>query len=44
MRDHHRRQYDKICHPCLVKYDFIGKLETLAEDGPSLLKMEGIRD
>ena len=44
MRDHHWRQYEKIYHPCLVKYDFIGKLETLSEDGPSLLKMAGISD
>lgn len=44
MRDHYWRQYEKICHPCLVNYDFIGKLETLSEDGPSLLKVEGIRD
>ena len=44
MRDHYWRQYEKICHPCLVNYDFIGKLETLSEDGPSLLKMAGIRD
>lgn len=44
MRDHYWRQYEKICHPCLVNYDFIGKLETLSEDGSSLLKMEGIRD
>ena len=44
MRDHYWRQYEKICHRCLVNYDFIGKLETLSEDGPSLLKMAGIRD
>ena len=44
MRDNHRRQYEKTCHPCLVNYDFIGKLELLAEDGLSLLKMAGIRD
>ena len=44
MRDHYWRQYEKICHPCLVNYDFIGKLETLSEDGPSLLKVEGICD
>ena len=43
-RDHHWRQYDKICHPCLVKYDFIGKLENVSEDGPSLLRMGGLSD
>ena len=43
-RDHHWRQYDKICHPCLVKYDFTGKLENLSEEGPSLLRMAGPSD
>ena len=43
-RDHHWRQFDKICHPCLVKYDFIGKLENLSEEGPSLLRMAGLSD
>ena len=23
------RQYEKICHPCVINYDFIGRLETL---------------
>ena len=43
-RDHHWRQFDQICHPCLVKYDFIGKLENLSEEGPSLLRMAGLSD
>ena len=43
-RDPHWRQYEKICHPCVINYDFIGHLETLEEDGPLVLKMAGIDD
>ena len=38
------RQYERICHPCVMNYDFIGHLETLKEDGPRILKMAGIDD
>ena len=30
--DEHWMSYFKLCHPCLVKYDFIGKLETMLLD------------
>ena len=43
-RDHHWRQYEKLCHPCVINYDFIGHLETLEEDAALLLKMAGIDD
>lgn len=43
-RNQHWRQYDKICHPCVIDYDFIGHYETLKEDAPLLLKMAGIKD
>ena len=38
------RQFEKICHPCVINYDFIDHLETLNEDGPRILKMAGIDD
>ena len=38
------RQNERICHPCVINYDFIGHLETLKEDGPRILKMAGIDD
>ena len=41
-RNQHWRQYEKLCHPCIIDYNFIGHLETLAEDAPLLLKMAGI--
>ena len=43
-RNPHWRQYEKLCHPCVINYDFIGHLETLEDDAPLLLKMAGIDD
>ena len=41
-RNQHWQQYEKICHPCVVNYDFIGHLETMEEDAPIMLRMAGI--
>ena len=41
-RDQHWRRYEKLCHPCVIDYDFIGHLETLKEDAALLLKIAGI--
>ncbi|XP_061575489.1 carbohydrate sulfotransferase 12-like [Cololabis saira] len=35
----HWRQVYRLCHPCQVKYDFIGHLETLETDTKHLLKL-----
>ncbi|XP_013866864.1 carbohydrate sulfotransferase 12 [Austrofundulus limnaeus] len=35
----HWRQVYRLCHPCQVKYDFIGRLETLETDSERLLKL-----
>ena len=43
-RDDHWRQYEHLCFPCTVEYDFIGHFETLADDAAYLLKMAGIDD
>ena len=43
-RNQHWRQYEKICHPCAINYDFIGHFETMGADGPMVLKMAGIDD
>lgn len=32
-------QVYRLCHPCQVKYDFIGRLETLETDAEHLLKL-----
>ena len=43
-RNDHWRQYEQLCHPCVINYDFIGHLETLEDDAILLLKMAGIDD
>ncbi|KAL6110951.1 chst12 [Pungitius sinensis] len=35
----HWRQVYRLCHPCQVKYDFIGRLETLETDAQRLLRL-----
>ncbi|KAJ8364034.1 hypothetical protein SKAU_G00128650 [Synaphobranchus kaupii] len=35
----HWRQVYRLCHPCQINYDFIGKLETLDEDAEHLLRI-----
>ncbi|XP_026160257.1 carbohydrate sulfotransferase 12 [Mastacembelus armatus] len=35
----HWRQVYRLCHPCQIKYDFIGRLETLEPDAEHLLKL-----
>lgn len=37
--DEHWRQAIHLCHPCLIDYDFIGKMETINEDAAHLLRM-----
>ena len=38
MRKEHRQAFDKLCHPCAVNYDFIGRFENLFEDARYLIK------
>ncbi|XP_058013093.1 carbohydrate sulfotransferase 12 [Ahaetulla prasina] len=35
----HWRQVYRLCHPCQIEYDFVGKLETLDEDATYLLQL-----
>ncbi|XP_036592356.1 carbohydrate sulfotransferase 12 [Trichosurus vulpecula] len=35
----HWRQVYRLCHPCQIDYDFVGKLETLDEDAAQLLQL-----
>ncbi|KAK5848540.1 hypothetical protein PBY51_006145 [Eleginops maclovinus] len=35
----HWRQMHRLCHPCLIKYDFVGHQETLQQDATQLLKI-----
>ncbi|XP_030067671.1 carbohydrate sulfotransferase 12-like [Microcaecilia unicolor] len=38
----HWKQVYRLCHPCQIEYDFIGKLETLDEDAVQLLRLLGM--
>ncbi|XP_036072538.1 carbohydrate sulfotransferase 12-like [Oryzias melastigma] len=40
----HWRQMFRLCHPCLVNYDFVGHQETLQEDAQELLKILKLED
>ncbi|XP_007525164.1 carbohydrate sulfotransferase 12 [Erinaceus europaeus] len=35
----HWRQVHRLCHPCQIDYDFVGKLETLEQDAAALLRL-----
>ncbi|XP_072514964.1 carbohydrate sulfotransferase 12-like [Salminus brasiliensis] len=37
--DEHWRQVTHLCHPCLIDYDFIGKMETIEDDAAHLLRL-----
>ncbi|XP_030628281.1 carbohydrate sulfotransferase 12-like [Chanos chanos] len=37
--DEHWRQMYRLCHPCQINYDFIGKMETIEEDSEHLLRI-----
>ncbi|XP_075825372.1 carbohydrate sulfotransferase 9 isoform X1 [Microtus pennsylvanicus] len=39
--DIHWERVSKLCHPCLINYDFIGKFETLEEDANYFLQLIG---
>jgi len=44
MRDEHWQAFDKLCHPCAVNYDFMGRFENLYEEADHLIKKVGIED
>ncbi|KAG9349818.1 hypothetical protein JZ751_026171 [Albula glossodonta] len=35
----HWRQVHRLCHPCQINYDFVGKMETVEEDAEHLLRI-----
>ncbi|KAJ6662129.1 hypothetical protein lerEdw1_012594, partial [Lerista edwardsae] len=39
--DIHWEQINKLCYPCIINYNFIGKFETLEEDANYLLRLIG---
>ena len=42
--DWHWKQYDTLCHPCLIYYDFIGHFENLYEEADQLLDILQVSD
>ncbi|XP_034073712.1 carbohydrate sulfotransferase 12-like isoform X2 [Gymnodraco acuticeps] len=42
--DPHWRQMQRLCLPCLIKYDFVGHQETLQQDASQLLKILMLQD
>ncbi|XP_020895323.2 carbohydrate sulfotransferase 11-like [Exaiptasia diaphana] len=42
--DQHWKQYDMLCHPCLISYDYIGHFENLLPEANTLLKTLQVDD
>ena len=42
--DVHWQKFHKLCYPCDIRYDFIGKYESLTGDAAEFLSMIGARD
>ena len=42
-QEHWREQY-KLCHPCLIQFDYIGHYETLAEDAMFILRKTNLEN
>ena len=44
LSDNHWRQQNQLCHPCYVKYDFVGHYETIVDDAQFVLSRLGVAD
>ena len=42
--DQHWRPPSIMCHPCQIKYDFIGKMETVIKDSKYLMKILNVEN
>ncbi|XP_076026909.1 carbohydrate sulfotransferase 12-like [Genypterus blacodes] len=40
----HWRQMSRLCHPCLIQYDFVGHQENLQDDAEQLLRILGLEN
>ena len=39
--EQHWERFHNLCHPCVIKYNFIGKYESMNRDADDVLKMIG---
>lgn len=44
VRDEHWERQHKLCSPCVINYDFIGKYDTLKSDAAHALELMGASD
>ena len=42
--DHHYEHFHRLCRPCSIPYDYIGKFENLPGEANTLLKLRNIDD
>ena len=42
--DHHYEHFHRLCRPCSIQYDYIGRFENLPEEANTLLKLRNIDD
>ena len=40
----HWQTYDKLCHPCGINYDFIGRFENLEKEAHHVLDISSLKD
>lgn len=43
-KDVHWITHDELCHPCNIRYDFIGHFNDMAEEAPYIIRRKGIDD
>ena len=42
-KDVHWITYDELCHPCNIRYDFIGHFHDMAEEAPCIIRRTGMQ-
>ena len=42
--DRHWTSYNTLCQPCAIKYDFVGKMETLDRDIAHVMKLNNVNE
>ncbi|XP_061591056.1 carbohydrate sulfotransferase 11 isoform X2 [Cololabis saira] len=40
----HWERVHSLCHPCLIRYDVVGKYETLEPDAAAVIRLAGVED